>query len=301
MPEQHHPHHQDHHQSASAAHSPGYDDTAMAELLDLDAEVLRSYLGEVTAWIGELTAARAPRRMLDLGSGTGAGAFALLERFAAAHVTAVDLSESNLRRLAEKSVTRGWESRVEVVQADLDATWPAVGVIDLVWASSSLHHLAHPDRVLDEVCAALRPGGLAVIAELNSFPRFLPDDIGIGRPGLEARCHATLAAWTAAEVPLMGADWGSYLSRAGLCLEAERRFVIDLTAPLPPSTGRYAQASLRRLRAGLDGQMNAEDLAVLDVLLDSDGPEGLIQRNDLSVRAVRQVWVGRKPSAAEKG
>src|SRR5689334_1586600 len=140
-------------------HSPAETDSAaMAELLDLDAEVMHSYLSEVTAWVQE-TAGAPCRRILDLGSGTGAGALALAQRFPEAEVIAVDLSESMLDRLRHKARDLGVADRIRTVQADLDATWPAVGTVDLAWASNSLHHTADPGRVLTEVLAALRPGG----------------------------------------------------------------------------------------------------------------------------------------------
>ena len=280
-----------HHQHHSAAET----DAAMAELLDLDAEVLHSYLSEVTAWIRRLAADPPPRRILDLGSGTGTGAFALLERFDHAEVIALDASAEMLHRLSSKARVLGVADRIRVVQADLDTAWPAIDAVDLVWASRSLHHMADPDRVLAEVFATLRPGGLLVVAEMASFPRFLPDDPGLGRPGLEARCHAVLAEWQAAELPHLGSDWGPRLSRAGFSVEAERPFVIDLAAPLPAASGRYAQATLRRIRSGLDGRMNADDLAVLDTLIDSDGPDGVRQRGDLTVRTARTVWAARRP------
>ncbi len=267
----------------------------MAELLDLDAEVLHSYLSELTAWVHELAADLALRRILDLGSGTGTGTFALLERFQGADVTALDVSEPLLRYLMDKARVLGVAGRVRTVQADLDAAWPAIDIVDLVWASSSLHHLADPDRVLTEVFAMIRPGGLLVVAELDSFPRFLPDDLGLGRPGLEARCHGVLAERHAAELPHLGSDWGPLLARAGFIIEAERHMAIDLTPPLPAAAGRYAQATLRRMRSSLDGRMSADDLAALDTLIDSDGPEGIRQRDDLTVRAARTVWVARRP------
>jgi len=185
--------------------------------------------------------------------------------------------------------------RIRTVQADLDTAWPAIDAVDLVWASSSLHHMADPDRVLAGVFAALRPGGLLVVAEMASFPRFLPDDLGLGRPGLEERCHAVLAEWRAAELPHLGSDWGPRLSRAGFTIDAERPFLIDLTAPLPVASGRYAQATLRRIRSGLDGRMSTDDLAALDALIDSDGPDGVLQRGDLTVRTARTVWAASRP------
>jgi ubiquinone/menaquinone biosynthesis C-methylase UbiE len=280
-----------HHQHHAAAET----DADMAELLDLDAEVTHSYLAEVTAWIRQLAADPPPGRILDLGSGTGTGAFALLERFDQAGVIALDVSAEMLQRLSGQARVLGVADRIRTVQADLDTAWPAIDAVDLVWASRSLHHMADPDRVLAEVFATLRAGGLLVVAEITSFPRFLPDDLGLGRPGLEARCHAVLAEQQAAELPHLGSDWGPRLSRAGFTIEAEQPFVIDLSAPLPAASGRYAQASLRRIRAAVDGRISADDLAVLDTLIDSDGPDGVLQRGDLTVRNARTVWAARRP------
>jgi SAM-dependent methyltransferase len=207
----------------------------------------------------------------------------------------VDLSEPLLDRLRHKARDRGVADRIRTVQADLDAAWPAIDTVDLVWASNSLHHMADPGRALTEVLAALRPGGLLALAEMDSFPRFLPDDLGIGRPGLEARCLAAADEMRAEEVPHFGSDWGSYLRQAGFAVEAERTFAIELTPPLPPAAGRYAQASLRRVRSRMDGRLDAGDLATLDTLIDGDGPDAVLRRDDLTVRATRTVWAARRP------
>jgi SAM-dependent methyltransferase len=281
----HHQHHQHH-------HGTGTDDAAMAELLDLDAEVLHSYLSDVFAWIQELAGDLPPRRILDLGAGTGTGSLALVQRFDGADVTALDMSPRMLDRLTEKARALGVADRVHPVQADLDLAWPAIDALDLVWASNSLHHMADPDRVLGEVFAAVKPGGLLAVAELDSFPRFLPEEVGAG---LEARCHAVLDEQRAVELPHIGSDWRSRLTKAGFTVEAERQFVIDLTPPLPAATGRYALVSLRRVRSGLDGRLSADDLSTLDALIDGDGPHSVLRRDDLTVRAARTVWLARRP------
>jgi SAM-dependent methyltransferase len=294
-----HSHHSHDHTGTKHHHSPAGNgesgEAAMAELLDLDAEVLHAYLSEVTGWVHELAASRPVQRILDLGSGTGTGALALAQRFEGAEVTAVDMSAYLLGRLRDKARDLGLAERVKTAEADLDAEWPAIGPVDLAWASSSLHHMADPDRVLTEVFATMNSGALLVVAELDSFPRFLPDGTGPGEAGLEARCHAALDRIRASELPHMGSDWGSRLSKAGFSVEAERTFAIHLTPPLPAATGRYAQASLRRLRSGLDGQLSDGDLAALDTLISSDGPESLLRRDDLTVRATRTVWAARRP------
>ena len=267
----------------------------MAELLDLDAEVVQSFLTELTGWLAELVGKPDPGRILDLGSGTGAGTFALLARFERAEVTAVDASEQMLRRLEEKARVLGVSDRVTTVQVDLDAGWPLLGIVDLVWASSSLHHMSDPDQLLAKVFTAIRPQGLLGVIEMDTFPSFLPDDIGLGRPGLEARCHGLLAETCAAEVPHLGSDWNAMLSNAGFSVEAERHFAIDLTPPLPDSARLYARTTLRRIRGALDGRLSTDDLATLDTLIGSDGPEGLLKRPDLTVRAGRSVWIARRP------
>ncbi|MEV8638447.1 methyltransferase domain-containing protein [Streptosporangium sp. NPDC051023] len=285
--------HHHHHQHSAAEH----DGAAMAELLDLEAEVLHSYLSEVTAWIHELTSDLPPRRILDLGSGTGAGILTLLRRFEEADGIALDVDEHMLHRLGGKARDLGMDHRVRTVQADLDVAWPAVGTVELAWASASLHHMADPDRVLTEVFSSLRPGGLLAVLEMDSLPlpRFLPDDLGLGRPGLEARCRALLAETLADRLPHLDSGWGARLAGAGFAVEAERTFAIDLKPPLPASTGRYAQATLRRIRSGLGDRMSADDLATLDILVDDDGPGSVLRRDDLTVRATRTVWMARRP------
>ncbi len=286
-----HPHHRDQHQHQ---HDPegGADEAALTELLDLDAEVLHAYLSEVIAWVRELAGDPPPRQILDLGSGTGTGALALLRQFDEADVIAVDVSAPRLDRLRARARELGVDRRIRTVRADLDRGWPATGPMDLAWASNSLHHMADPDRVLAGVFAALQPGGLLAVAEMDSFPRFLPQDIG---PGLEERCHAALAEGLAHRLPQLGSDWGPRLRQAGFMSEAERTFVIDLAPPLPAAAGRYAQLSLRRIRSGVDGQIGAADLATLDMLLDRDGPGSILRRDDLTVRTTRTVWVARRP------
>lgn len=48
------------------------------------------------------------------------------------------------------------------------------------------------------------------------------------------------------------------------------------------------------MRAALADRLDADDLATLDTLLDSDGPLSLVQREDLSVHGARTIWIARR-------
>jgi SAM-dependent methyltransferase len=154
----------------------------------------------------------------------------------------------------------------------------------------SLHEFADPDRVMRDVYAALKPGGLLVVIELDALPRFLPDDLGLGRPGLESRCHEALAQENWNSHP----DWRPHLERAGFEIAAQRTFAIEIS-PAPPNAGQYAHAYLRRIRSTLDGRLATGDLSTLDHLLADASPDGLLRRRDLTVRGSRTAWAARRP------
>ncbi|MFI6578620.1 class I SAM-dependent methyltransferase [Nocardiopsis sp. NPDC050513] len=275
--------HPRHHRHRTHDHEAG-----TADLLDLDAEALGTYLDDLTAWADGHTDA-APGLVADVGAGTGTGTLALARRFPEARVVAVDRSPLMLDRLRDTARERGEGDRVRVVEADLDAAWPPVGTLDLAWASSSLHHVADPDRLLTDLYAALRPGGLLVVVEMDAPPRFLPEDLGIGRPGLEERCHeiGDLGRWNAHP------NWGPHLERAGFAVAEERGFDIAVH-PAPPSARRYARLYLRRVRSALAGRLDAGDLDTLDRLLADDGPHAITHRGDVAVRGSRTAWAAHR-------
>ena len=260
-----------------------HSNTGLADLLDLDAEVLHAFHDEVMTAVA--SAAGAPRRIADLGAGSGTGAFALARRFPDAEILAVDMSDDMLDHLLHRA--GDLRPRIRPVLADLDRGWPAdVTDLDLAWASASMHHVADPERVLTDVRAALRPGGVFAVVELASFPRFLPDEAGGGVVG---RAHDLVDRLRSHDLPTMGSDWGSRLAAAGFTVETARHFEIDLTDPLPPAAGRFARATFQRLRTGLADRLTGAEVGELDRLID-----GIEHREDLTVRTTRSLWIGRR-------
>ncbi len=285
----------DPHAHAGHGHQP-HDSTPddYGELLDLDADVLHDYWSAALTWVQE-QAADAPRtRLLDLGTGTGTGAIGLAQRFGAATVAAVDIMPESLARVRAKTLDLGLADRVETVQADLDEGWPELGTLDLTWASMSLHHMADPGRVLRQVLAATGPGGLIAVAEFAEPLRFLPEDLGFGRPGLENRAAETLGRSHAETMPSLGSAWAPRLAEAGWTVVAERDFPIDLNPPSHPLATRYARAWFGRLSQGLEDQLEASDRDALADLLDEHGSRSLLRRTDLHIRGVRSITLARR-------
>jgi SAM-dependent methyltransferase len=268
--------------------------TELPELLDLDYEVLYGYWTGALSWLRRVAGA-GRRRVLDLGAGTGTGTIGLAQWFGGAEVIAVDAEEGLLERIRVKALNLGLADRVHTVQADLDAGWPGIDGVDVAWASMSLHHLADPDRVLAELAAAIRPGGLLAVAEFEVQLRFLPDDLGFGRPGLEQRCLDLLHAEHAHSLPELGSDWAPRLDRAGFTVLAERPFQIELNPSHSAAAIDYAWGWLHRLRSGLADRLASDDLDALTVLLDGDGPESLRRRDDLQIRGCRTITLVQRP------
>ncbi|WP_436534046.1 class I SAM-dependent methyltransferase [Actinoplanes sp. HUAS TT8] len=278
------------HQHANHGHEAGHGGQhghgdGLAQMLDLDAEVLQDYYSEVIGWAGSLV----PEKPLivDLGAGTGTGTLALARHLPAATLTAVDMDEEMLAHLRERAAAAGLGDRVSTVRADLDGDWPALGPADLVWASASMHHLADPARTLAQVFGVLRPGGVFMITELDGFPRFLTDPAGAA---VEERAHAEMARMRLEGGLHMGEDWGARLTAAGFTPAGERRFEIEIPGPLSPQAVEYAQVTLRRSAQRLADRLSADDLAQLTAYA-----EAVPDRDDLNVRATRDLWIGRRP------
>jgi SAM-dependent methyltransferase len=256
----------------------------LIEMLDLDAEVLHDYFRDLIGWVGREAAHRP--RVVDLGAGSGTGSLALARELPSSTVTAVDVSPDMLAHLRDRADAAGLGDRIRTVEADLDQPWPDLGPTDVIWAAYSMHHLADPARALASAFGALRPGGLLVIAELDSFPRFL---VGTPDEEVELRGHAESAKLRHEAGLHMHENWGDRMTQAGFTSVTGRHFDVDLRPPLPAPAARYAEVSLTRMRHGLEGRLPSSDLAALEKIV-----SGLVGRDDLSVRTERTVWLARR-------
>jgi ubiquinone/menaquinone biosynthesis C-methylase UbiE len=97
-----------------------------------------------------------PRRALDLGTGTGDGAFALARRFPEAHVVGADLAAAMIAEARRKTPPE-LADRVRFEVADAASLPFRDGEFDLVAMNNMI-------PFFDEVARVLAPGGRAVFA-----------------------------------------------------------------------------------------------------------------------------------------
>ncbi|GAA3113284.1 SAM-dependent methyltransferase [Streptosporangium carneum] len=283
----------------------------MAAQLENSGELQLPVLRPIAARLRELLAPeREVRRILDIGSGPGVMTCVFAEAFADAEAVAVDGAPGLLDRALARAERLGLGGRVTVRHAKLPEDLGGgdehgeggLGSADLIWSSKAVHHLGDQQGALNELAGALRPGGLLAVAEGGLPTRFLPRDIGIGRPGLQARLDAVQEHWfeiMRAELPgstSVVEDWPAMLSRAGLTGVGGFTLLLDLPAPLGEAARVFLHAHLARLREMMSESLDAEDRSTLDVLLDPGAPEGVLRRPDAFLLSATTVFTGVRPA-----
>ena len=69
------------------------------------------------------------------------------------------------------------------------------------------------------------------MSEFDEPLRFLPEDLGVGRPGLESRTLEALSTVHAEALPNIGASWAAMLDEARWTVVDQHDVVIDERAP----------------------------------------------------------------------
>lgn len=114
--------------------------------------------------------ADAPRRALDVGTGTGGGALAIAARFPAAEIVGVDFSDRMVAQ-ANSKLLPSLATRVSFRCADAASLPFGDGEFDLV---------AHNNTIpfFDEIARVVRPGGYALFAFSSGgeTPIYVPPD-----------------------------------------------------------------------------------------------------------------------------
>lgn len=238
----------------------------------------------------------------DVGCGTGEMSLLLAARVEpAGRVYAVDREDTLLDRVRQRAGAAGLGDRITTVNGDLTGL---AGVLpepaDLVWAGHVLHHAGDQAAALAKLVAALAPGGVLAVAEGGLPPRYLPWEVGVGRPGLEARLEAAHDGWFGAmRAGLPGTvgdprGWSALLAGAGLVEVTARGYLLHRPPPLDPDRRAAIAAGLAGKVERSEPWLDGEDLAAWRRLLDRDDPAWLGNRDDLDIRAMDTVYLGRR-------
>lgn len=272
----------------------------MAPMMETQAELFTPVYEQALAWLAE--EASEPGLIVDAGSGPGVVSCLFAETFPGARVLAVDATEPLLERARARAARQEVADRFATLAGELpgvldELPYPA----DLLWASRSLHHLGDQRAALTAFADRLAPGGTLALLEGGLPSRFLPRDLGIGRPGLQARLDVVEAEWftrmrdglpdSVAETE----DWPALLTAAGLKHTRTRSFLLDLPAPASDRARAYVAAYLARVRDTAADGLDAADRATLDRLLDPADPAGVHRRPDVFVLEACTVHTAVRP------
>jgi SAM-dependent methyltransferase len=267
-----------------AHHPHAVDWSERADELERDAEMGLPWITSAVRWIAGLTT---PHTVLDLGSGPGVASCVLAAEWASARVVAIDESPQLLARVEQRARRLGLADRVATEQVDIVERLPTIPPADLIWASRVLHHVPDVQAALGELAARLRPDGVLALVEGGLPSRYLPDECGVGAPGLLTRLdvipphvHADLMGHRREPVRT-ALDWPVLLGRAGLRHLATRSFLLDLCAPVTDAVRDHAVLRLERTRDQLADQLSTEDRVALDRLLDPADELGVRRRPDV--------------------
>jgi ubiquinone/menaquinone biosynthesis C-methylase UbiE len=132
---------------------------------------------------------RPVRRVLDVGCGPGASAFALLDRLPGAEVIGLDRSPRMLARARTRARREPGPRRPSFVLGDALALPLGDGAVDLVTGHSLLYLLPDRTRALAELARVLAPGGALSLVEPSAR-----GSLAASAPGLVSRARSVFAS-----------------------------------------------------------------------------------------------------------
>ena len=123
--------------------------------------------------LGMLPDDLAPKRILDLGCGTG-GSTLVLAQDTDAHITAVDMHPPFLETLMAQANEQGLADRITPLAEDMSKGDALGNGYDLIWAEGSAYSIGF-ENAMTTWRPLLRPGGCQVVSELSWFTE-TPDE-----------------------------------------------------------------------------------------------------------------------------
>ncbi len=137
-----------------------YDQSVLNRLL-----FRRCYLKFIELILKNYPDRETPRKLLDVGCGTGTFAAMLGETSLPIHSVGFDMAEMMCKLGLEKVKKLGLEEKVNFVNGDSEHLPFAEGSFDIITCSNSFHHYPNQEYVLTEMNRILKPGGCIIIID----------------------------------------------------------------------------------------------------------------------------------------
>ena len=110
----------------------------------------------------------APRRILDVATGTGDLAIEMARRIDGVQVLAVDLSEQMLSVARRKVEARGLDGRIVLDRGDAEHLTAGDASVDVATVAFGVRNFGDLEAGLRELFRVVRPGGRVVILEFST-------------------------------------------------------------------------------------------------------------------------------------
>ena len=110
----------------------------------------------------------APRRILDVATGTGDLAIAMARRIRGTQVLGVDLSEGMLDIARRKVAEAGLDGRVVLDTGDAERLFVSDSAVDVATVAFGVRNFGDLDAGLRDIARTLREGGRIVILEFST-------------------------------------------------------------------------------------------------------------------------------------
>jgi SAM-dependent methyltransferase len=145
--------------------------------------------------------------VLDIACGSGRAVMAMAEMFPTSRFTGIDISAEAIAA-GRAGIMERKIRNATVVQADAAELW-LEGTYHLVTAFDAIHDQARPQRVLERIHAALRPGGIFLMQDIAGRT-MLQDNLSnpLAPFNYTISCMHCMSVSLAAGGPGLGAMWG---------------------------------------------------------------------------------------------
>lgn len=109
----------------------------------------------------------------DIGAGTGFFTLRLAKRVPRGRVLAVDI-DPDVLAVVEERVQAAGLTNVRTVQGTEQNPNLPQGAVDIVLIAASYHEFSHPREMMDNIVAALKPGGRFILVEYRGEDSTIP-------------------------------------------------------------------------------------------------------------------------------